>query len=280
MTQPVDKTDKSNEEHHCLSRADADALVVEHCGWAESIARSVARAWNMDWKLDGLDGAAMEALIFCARRYQPSRGVPFKGYARKRIHEASTEAARKSKGWKKQLGADNQAEQRAREVSAELLQIFPELRGGELPSADDGGGGGDDVRGAIRQLLVGASIIAAKQSTLAEQPDDLIDLKRTITYIAELDLVHQLVLYKIYWEGLSMRSVATEWDTDELNIIREHKVLLTYLHKCLGKGRSSGRPKLRPGLKDVGLRLRREFSEAPFERFIPTSERPHGEGRR
>jgi len=269
MTQSADTTDKNTDSGRCLSRAAADALVVEHCGWAESIARSVARAWNMDWKLDGLDGAAMEALIFCARRFQPDRGVPFKGYARKRIHEASTEAARKSRGWKKSLGTETREEQRAREVSAELLQIFPERRGGELPLGDDSSGGGDDeMRGAIRQLLVGASIVAAKQGSLTDQPDDLIDVKRTITYIATLELVHQLVIYKIYWEGLSMRSVATEWETDELNIIREHKVLLTYLQKCLGKGKVGLRPKLRPGLKDIGLRLKREFSEPPFERFI------------
>jgi DNA-directed RNA polymerase specialized sigma subunit len=257
-----------------LSRSEADALVVEHCGWAESIARSVARAWNMDWKLDGLDGAAMEALIFCARRFQPERGVPFKGYARKRIHEASTEAARKSRGWRSGGTPEQREEQRAREVSAELLQIFPELRDGELPSGGDDGGGGDDVRGSIRELLVGASIVAAKQGTISDQPDDLVDIKRTVMYIANLDLVHQVVLYKIYWEGLSMRSVAAEWETDELNIIREHKVLLGYLQKCMSKGKSSSPPKLRPGLKGVALKLKRDCPEAPFERFISPRANP------
>src|SRR5262245_28432393 len=97
-----------------LSIEEADQLVLEHQGWAESIARSVARAWNMDWRLDGLDGAAMEALIFCARRFDPARGVPFRGYARKRIHEASTDAARKSRGWRKGLGTTSKSEQQAR----------------------------------------------------------------------------------------------------------------------------------------------------------------------
>ena len=41
-------------------------MLQDHYGWAESIARAVARAWNLDWRLDGLDGAAMEALIFCS----------------------------------------------------------------------------------------------------------------------------------------------------------------------------------------------------------------------
>jgi DNA-directed RNA polymerase specialized sigma subunit len=146
-------------EDETLSIEAANELVLEHQGWAESIARSVARAWNMDWQLDGLDGAAMEALIFCARRYQPNRGVPFKGYARRRIHEASTEAARKSKGWKRSLAAMPAAEQRAREISADLFNIFPELRTGELPDSGDAKG---DMRGAVRQLLMGAALLSAR----------------------------------------------------------------------------------------------------------------------
>ena len=47
-------------------------LVQEHMGWATSIAKAVARAWNMDWQLDGLDGGAYEALLFCARRFGAS----------------------------------------------------------------------------------------------------------------------------------------------------------------------------------------------------------------
>jgi len=74
--------EKEESESQRLSQEEANNLVVEHHGWAESIARSVARAWNLDWRLDGLDGAAMEALIFCSRRFDPGRGIPFKGYAR------------------------------------------------------------------------------------------------------------------------------------------------------------------------------------------------------
>ena len=96
-----------------LSEEEANELVVEHMGWAESIARAVARGWNLDWKLDGLDGAAMEALIFCSRRYDPERGIPFKGYARKRIHEASTDAARKTKGWTRTSSSKKNKEAKA-----------------------------------------------------------------------------------------------------------------------------------------------------------------------
>jgi DNA-directed RNA polymerase specialized sigma subunit len=252
------------EEFKRLTEDEANDLVLEHRGWAESIARSVARAWNMDWQLDGLDGAAMEALIFCSRRFQPARGVPFKGYARKRIHEASTEAARKSRGWKRGLSGGSKADQASREISAELFNVFPELREGQLPIAEEGG---DDMRSAVRQLLVGASIIAAKQGMTEVLPDELIDYKRMVAKIAILEPVHQTILWKTYWEGLSMRTLATEWETDELNVIREHKVLLAFLLKSLSTNKGDQIPKVRPGLRDVAEKLKNNNDSGPFSRF-------------
>ena len=252
------------EEFRKLSEDEANDLTLEHRGWAESIARSVARAWNMDWQLDGLDGAAMEALIFCARRFQPDRGVPFKGYARKRIHEASTEAARKSRGWKRGVAGNSKADQASREISAELFNVFPELRDGQLPMGEDGG---DDMRTAVRQLLVGASIIAAKQGMTEVLPDELLDYKRMVAKIAILEPVHQLILWKTYWEGFSMRNVATEWETDELNVIREHKVLLAFLLKSLSTHKPDQIPKVRPGLKDIAAMLKNKNEPGPFSKF-------------
>lgn len=250
-----------------LSIEEADKLVLEHKGWAESIARSVARAWNMDWKLDGLDGAALEALIFCARRFEPGRGIPFRGYARKRIHEASTEAARRSKGWKRT--SLPKSEQEAREISAELFNIFPELRSGELPLLDEAAAEGDsDVRGAIRQLIVGASLVAAKQGITTALPDELVDYKRLVQLMSSLETVHQILIWKIYWEGDSMRTVASEWGTDELNVIREHKVLLAFLFKSLSTRKKIQAPKIRPGLKPIALKLKRSSASGQFSKLV------------
>lgn len=252
-----------------LSIEDANDLVLEHRGWAESIARSVARSWNMDWQLDGLDGAAMEALIFCARRFDPTRGVPFKGYARKRIHEASTEQARKSKSWSKGIGTTSKAEQTAREVSAELFNIFPELRSGELPYPEESSGGSDgDMRTAVRHMLVGASIAAAKLSMDSALPDELVEYKRMLVHMADLETVHQLILWKVYWEGGSLRSVADEWETDELNVIREHKVLLEYLQKTISTNKRLEKLKIRPGLRPIALKLKKKEGLGPFQEIV------------
>ena len=261
--------DSPHREYRTISQEEADALVVENQGWAEGIAKSVARAWNMDWRGDGLDGAALEALLFCARRFQPDRGVPFRGYARKRIHEAATDAARKSRGWRKQSASSHESQ--ARELSAELLNVFPELRSGELPFFDDGGDSDEGTRGAIRGLLMGATLLATRHDIDGQTPEDRVDQQKMVTIIITLELVHQWLLWKLYWEGLSMRGIATEWETDELNVIREHKILLSYLMKGFAKGKLPPIPKVRPGLRDVAQRLRRELGKegekGPFVRF-------------
>ncbi len=250
-----------------LSREEADALVLEHKGWCESIARAVARAWNLDWRLDGIDGAALEALIFCSRRFQPDRGVPFKGYSRKRIHEASTDSARKSRGWTRGSGSVTRTERLAREVSVELFNVFPELRGGQLPSMDGEDSGPSGMRIAIQQLLVGATIIAARQGLANAQPDEMMDFKRMLICMKPLEPVHQVLLWKIYWEGHSLRGVADAWNTDELNVIREHKVLLEYLQKALAKGKSVPPPRVRPGLKDITKTLDPEQLKGIFSQI-------------
>lgn len=252
-------------ERQTLSEEEANNLVVEHHGWAESIARSVARAWSLDWRLDGLDGAAMEALIFCSRRFDPTRGIPFKGYARKRIHEASTDAARKSKGWTRSTSNKGAAEAKARQISAELYGVFPELRDGRLPVHESSGNDDADMRSAIRELLVGASIVATKQAVAeGPLPDDLIDYRRMVGVMAALEPLHQWLLYKVYWDGLSLRTVATEWDTDGLNVMREHKVLITYLQKSMAMGKPAPLPKVRPGLKTLITKFKKEGSKGPF----------------
>ncbi|MCB0310668.1 MAG: hypothetical protein KDD42_05505, partial [Bdellovibrionales bacterium] len=258
-------------EYQNLSREEADELVLEHRGWAESIARAVARGWNLDWQLDGLDGAAMEALIFCARRFQPARGVPFRGYARKRIHEASTDQARRSRGWR---GSGTKAEQDARNISFELLQLFPELRMGQLPGLEGGISDSADTRAALRQLIVGASLIAVRQGISPDQPEEAMDFKRVVMLMADLEPVHQALLWKIYWEGNSMRNVAGEWETDELNVIREHKALLEFLQKCMASGKKGKPLKVRPGLKQVAIKLKKKAPLGEFSKLL--SERSEG----
>ncbi len=242
-------------------------LTEDHLGWAKSIAKAVARAWNLDWQLDGLDGGAYEGLLFCARRYDPKQGVPFRAYARRRIHEAATEEARKSKSWSRGVGAHNSAEQEAREISVSLFNIFPELREGLLPV--DTEDSEDSMRTSIRQLLTGASLLAAFQESGTDNPEIATEYKNLVRVMASLDSVHQMLIWAVYWKDQSMRSLAEDWGVDDLSVIREHKEVLSYICAKLSNPRSTNtpRPKVRRGLRPVALKLKKSREQGPFSRF-------------
>lgn len=250
-----------------LSIEEANQLVVDNRDWAEGVARAVARGWNLDWQSDGLDGAAFEALLFCARRFDPSRGVPFRGYARKRVHEAATEAARKTKGWRKPIEDLGPESIKARNVAASLVDLYPELRDGQI-SFEDTGNDVEGFRGAIREMLVGASLLSVREGIEEATPEEMVDYRKMVTYVTSLEPIHQLLLWKVYWEGNSMRTVATEWEIDELNVIREHKELLVYLQKSFAKGKPGTVPQIRPGLRATAKRYERDDPDGPFSRLL------------
>jgi RNA polymerase sigma factor (sigma-70 family) len=247
-------------------------LIEENMGWATSIAKSVARAWNMDWQLDGLDGGAYEGLLFCAKRFDPARGVPFRGYARRRIHEACTEEARKSKAWQRGTGSQSEEEVEARELSAKLLDAFPELRSGQIPWDDDSEDFTVTLRSSVRQLLAGASLLAAFQESASENPELSLEYKQLIEMLAELEPVHQEIVWSIYYKGQSMRSLAEEWKIDDLSVIREHKEIMSHLASKFEEGQRVPKSKLkvRRGLRTIAQDMRRANSHGSFSGFIRT----------
>jgi len=241
-------------------------LVDEHLGWATSIAKSVAKAWNMDWQLDGLDGGAFDGLLFCARRYDPKRGVPFKAYARKRIHEGATQEARKSRGWQMSVSANGDSENVAREISAKMFEVFPELREG-LFATTEGDDGDSSIRSSVRQLLTGASLIALFREAGVGSPELAFEHKLLIQAISSMEPIHQQILFSIYWQGQSMRNLAEEWSLDDLSIIREHKEILEYLNDIMSEKKRFGtvkQLKVRRGLKDVAQKMKKKNEAGPF----------------
>jgi RNA polymerase sigma factor (sigma-70 family) len=247
-------------------------LVEDNLGWATSIAKAVARGWNLDWQLDGIDGGAFEALLFCARRYDPAMGVPFRGYARRRIHESCTDEARKSKSWQQSTGGDDsEVEMEARELSAKIFDLFPELRDGFLPTAVTAGEEQTAIKSSIRQLLTGASLISAFNESTTENQENLVDYKRLIELIAGMEPVHQDILWGIYYQGTSMRGLAEEWGLDDLSIIREHKEILAFLAEKFESGKAipeSAKLKVRRGLKAKALELRKSKDKGAFAKIL------------
>jgi DNA-directed RNA polymerase specialized sigma subunit len=244
-------------------------LVEDNMGWAQAIARTVARAWKLDWQLDGLDGGAYEGLLFCARRYDPARGVPFRAYARRRIHESSTDEARKSKSWKQGVGVDSPEEQTSREVSSKLFQIFPDLRAGLLPAADDNTE--ETMRKSIRHLLTSSALLVSLSKSSSDNPEMNMQFKQMLSAIGELEVVHQQILWGIYWQGQSMRGIASEWKINELAVIREHQDILTFVFSRLSENKKKNAPqklKIRPALRVVAQKMRKENVDKPFSQFV------------
>jgi hypothetical protein len=157
----------------------------------------------------------------------------------------------------------------ARELSAEILHIFPELREGRLPAVEVSAAVyKGDRRSSIRQILVGAALLSAHQVGGLDF-DESVDYKSAVQLMATLDVVHQMLLYSIYWEGTSLRQLAADWQSEGLTVIREHRVILDFLGKKLSgvKGRLL-MPKVRPGLREVASRYLPEGSNGPFADLV------------
>ena len=86
--------------------------------------------------------------------------------------------------------------------------------------------------------------------------------------MAYLEVIHQVIMWRIYWEGDSMRSIASGWEMDELNVIREHKALVDHLQRAIQKDKAFEPLKVRPGLKRIALDMKREKKEGPFTKLF------------
>jgi len=292
------RKDKTYIEYKAGSSEIIAKIAEDNRDWAMSIAKSVARAWNLNWQTDGLDGGAYEALLFCAKRFDPTLGVPFRAYARRRIHEACTAEARESKDWQFDVaahsksgvvnltesnmitGANHQGGANStesvpgsvsiiagneevvheeREVSMKLFDIYPELREGMVLKTEEGS---DDVnmRNAVRMLLASASLLSLlHESQEANNPDKALEASQVTSLLSELSSVHQNLLWDLYWHDYSLRALAEKWGVDELVIIREHQSLVEHLSKRLKSPVSSGK---RPRKSELKVRpTLRPFAE-------------------
>jgi len=82
-----------------LSVADApvderNRLILAHVGLVRALAIRMARRVPTQVEVNELIGVGMMGLVDAARRYEPSLGVPFDAFARRRIHGAMLDALR------------------------------------------------------------------------------------------------------------------------------------------------------------------------------------------
>lgn len=74
--------------------AERDRLVVEHVGLVKATAHRLAQRLPSQVEVSELISIGVLGLIDAAGRYQPSLGVPFDAYARRRVHGAMLDALR------------------------------------------------------------------------------------------------------------------------------------------------------------------------------------------
>ena len=71
-----------------------DDLVVEHIGLVKALAHRLARRLPSQVEVGDLVSVGMLGLVDAAGRYDPSLGVPFDAFARRRVHGAMLDALR------------------------------------------------------------------------------------------------------------------------------------------------------------------------------------------
>lgn len=98
-----------------MKLAARDRLIEQHIVWARRIAAKVAGSLPTWFTVDDLIGPAELALVETAAEYDPSRGIPFRAYAIRRIEGACLDSARR-----------NEYRERAHGELTEEIQVIAE----------------------------------------------------------------------------------------------------------------------------------------------------------
>lgn len=108
-------------------------LVIEHVGLVKTLALRLAQRVPAQVEVNELVGAGMVGLIDAAGRYQPSLGVPFDAFARRRVHGAMLDSLREL-DW-----APRSVRRMRRDVDATINRLRHELarepEGSEIAAA-------------------------------------------------------------------------------------------------------------------------------------------------
>lgn len=77
------------------TKARQETLIASQMALVDAVARQIVRRLPPCFELADLRGAGYLGLIDAARKFQPSRGVPFRAYARQRIRGAILDSFRR-----------------------------------------------------------------------------------------------------------------------------------------------------------------------------------------
>jgi RNA polymerase sigma factor for flagellar operon FliA len=89
-----EEPDEDSPERDLLPPAAIDALLREHWAWPEEVLAELERRLPFRVPLDVLLAAARRGMWAAARRFDPARGVPFRGFAKQRVAGAVVDELR------------------------------------------------------------------------------------------------------------------------------------------------------------------------------------------
>ncbi len=222
------------------AQPDVDALVSAHLGLASSIARRILRQTAAPaGLLPDLESAAFEGLFDAARRFEPSRGVPFIGYAAIRVRGAVTD-------WLRREGA------LSRRTYARLTGLEGAWRVADAVPHDDAGTARDLDDALADHLATMATALAlglhaapdgstraeVASEELDEAPDVRLSRQQTrealLAAVARLDEPGRSILRRHYFEGEGLGDVARALGHSPSWASRLHSAALASLARALG----------------------------------------------
>jgi RNA polymerase sigma factor for flagellar operon FliA len=199
------------------------SLVSEHAALLERCVRRVCARTGLWDREDDLWVAAALALVDAARRYDPSRAVPFAPFAEHRVRGALLDELRRMDHLPRRLRAQTEGARKAREKLRQSLGREPtsEEMCAELKVDQE-------ALAALESLSLPPPALDLQDTTASSDPSpsesaELRQQKALLTEeIAKLPERLRTVLALHYVEGLTYREIATLLEVSEPRICQLH----------------------------------------------------------
>jgi RNA polymerase sigma factor for flagellar operon FliA len=235
--------------------ADVDELVKSHLSLAYHLARERAATLPVHINLDDLRSAATLALVVSARKFDPSRGVPFANFAAIRIRGALKDELR-GMDWATRTV-------RARSREAETVR-------GHLTTVLDRSPRADEIADAMQVTLhefhsLNADVARARVLSLqslaeaadldvpndpADNPESVLLRRERLGYlhdaIAELPVRLRIVVTGYFFDGRQMSDIAVELGVTQSRVSQLCTKALAMLRDGMDSQLETAGPKARP----------------------------------
>jgi RNA polymerase sigma factor for flagellar operon FliA len=206
-----------------------DDFVRDHEGMVRALAKEVAFELGAATLIDDLVGYGMEGLLEARRQFDPTRGTPFGGFARKRVRYAMFDGAEEMRGSSRKRHARvvRVGKEIREEEAAEL-----DLRGDD-PTFDEIAASFDRLYGKETSSMI-LDRLAEEQRTPEAKVIAALDGARLRRAITRLDDEPRKLLEDYYYGQRSVEDIAGDLGVSRAQFWRMHSAALLLLREALG----------------------------------------------